>query len=88
LLANNFIVGHGNHACPGRFLASSELKIALAHMILKYDWKLDESDTMPKFFENETAHMTNPGMKIMLRRRAEEINLDLDMDPDLIDVEE
>lgn len=82
------LIGYGLHACPGRFLASSELKIALAHMILKYDWKLDKSDTMPKFFENETAHMTNPGMKLMLRRRTEEIKLDLDLDPDLIDVEE
>lgn len=57
-------------------------------MLLKYDWKLDKSDTMPRFFANETAHMTNPGLKLMVRRRTEEINLDLDVDPDLIDVEE
>ncbi|KAL4928017.1 cytochrome P450 [Aspergillus undulatus] len=86
--AEMFAFGHGRHACPGRFLASSELKIALAHMILKYDWKLDESDTAPRFFENETAHMTNPMLKLMLRRRKEEINLDLDVDPDLLTVEE
>ncbi|GME41752.1 cytochrome p450 [Neofusicoccum parvum] len=30
--------GHGEHACPGRFFAGNELKIALAHMLLKYDW--------------------------------------------------
>ncbi|CAG8960392.1 hypothetical protein HYFRA_00008109 [Hymenoscyphus fraxineus] len=83
-----FGFGHGNHACPGRFLASSELKIALAHMILKYDWKLDQEDTMPKFFQNETAHMTNPEMKLMMRRRTEEIDLDLKVDPDLIEVKE
>lgn len=80
------MAGHGRHACPGRFLASSELKIALAHMILKFDWKLDGSDTAPRFFENETAHMTNPNIKLMLKRRTEEINLDLDEDPDLIAV--
>ncbi|TLD18125.1 hypothetical protein PspLS_10353 [Pyricularia sp. CBS 133598] len=55
-----FAFGHGRHACPGRFLASSELKVALAHMLLKYEWELDETDTMPKFFDNETAHMTSP----------------------------
>lgn len=55
-------------------------------MLLKYDWKLDKSDEMPKFLANETAHMTNPGLKLMLRRRKEEINIDLDMDPESIDV--
>jgi cytochrome P450 len=83
-----FYSGHGKHACPGRFLASTELKIALSHMLLKYDWKLDKSDTMPRFFSNETAHMTNPGIKLMARRRKEEISLDLDVDPYLIDVQE
>ncbi|KAF4452604.1 putative cytochrome P450 monooxygenase (lovA) [Fusarium austroafricanum] len=34
--------GHGNHACPGRFFAANELKIALCHMLLKYDWKLKD----------------------------------------------
>lgn len=57
-------------------------------MLLKYDWVLDNSDDMPKFFDNETAHMTNPGIKFMLRRRKEEINLDLAEDAFLMDVEE
>ncbi|KAI1843278.1 hypothetical protein JX266_010452, partial [Neoarthrinium moseri] len=86
--AEMFALGHGKHACPGRFLASSELKIALAHMLLKYDWKLDESDTMPKFFDEEAAHMTNPKLKLKLRRRTEEIHIDMDVDPDLLDAEE
>lgn len=80
--------GHGRHACPGRFLASSELKVALAHMLLKYDWELDETDKMPKFFDNETAHMTSPMVKLMIRRRKEEINLDLDEGLNLSDIED
>lgn len=32
--------GLGAHACPGRFFASNQLKIALVHLLLKYDWKL------------------------------------------------
>lgn len=33
--------GHGKNACPGRFLANSMLKIALAFLITKYDWRAD-----------------------------------------------
>lgn len=82
----NNLPGHGTHACPGRFLAGNELKIALAHLLLKYDWKLDDSDTMPKFILQELAHSTTPDMKLMLKRRKEEINLDIDMD--LLNVED
>ncbi|KAL6409164.1 ent-kaurene oxidase [Ilyonectria robusta] len=32
--------GHGQHACPGRFFAANEIKVALCHLIMKYDWKL------------------------------------------------
>ncbi|KIW99590.1 uncharacterized protein Z518_11329 [Rhinocladiella mackenziei CBS 650.93] len=32
--------GTGQHACPGRFFASNEAKIALCHLLLKYDIKL------------------------------------------------
>src|SRR4051812_48404223 len=32
--------GYGQHACPGRFFASNEVKIALCCMLLKYDFRL------------------------------------------------
>lgn len=57
-------------------------------MLLKYDWELDETDKMPKFFDNETAHMTSPMVKLMIRRRKEEINLDLDEGLNLSDIED
>ncbi|KAF2397290.1 cytochrome P450 [Trichodelitschia bisporula] len=28
---------HGRHACPGRFFAANQLKLLLAHILLKYD---------------------------------------------------
>jgi len=31
--------GHGQHSCPGRFFASNEIKLILAHLLMKYDWK-------------------------------------------------
>lgn len=33
--------GLGRHACPGRFFASQEMKLALAHILLTYDIKID-----------------------------------------------
>ncbi|KAK7753718.1 hypothetical protein SLS62_004341 [Diatrype stigma] len=34
--------GHGRHACPGRFFASSELKLMLAYIVLNYDFEIQE----------------------------------------------
>jgi len=34
-----FGFGHGTHACPGRFFASNEMKIALIHLLMKYEWR-------------------------------------------------
>lgn len=31
--------GHGRHACPGRFFASSEIKLMLAYIIMNYDFE-------------------------------------------------
>ncbi|KAI7537669.1 hypothetical protein KC317_g18033 [Hortaea werneckii] len=67
--------GHGQHACPGRFFASNEIKIALAHLLLKYDWRADPTDeTSEMQFEGNV--MTDPKVKVQLRRRAEEVRLD------------
>ncbi|KAM5535260.1 hypothetical protein V8D89_011066 [Ganoderma adspersum] len=32
--------GHGSHACPGRYFASTQLKAILAHLVLNYDLRL------------------------------------------------
>ncbi|KAK4640033.1 hypothetical protein QC761_0087740 [Podospora bellae-mahoneyi] len=40
--------GHGQHACPGRFFAGNEVKIALVHLLLRYDWRLPEGAAAPK----------------------------------------
>ncbi|KAF9873265.1 cytochrome P450 [Colletotrichum karsti] len=67
--------GHGQHACPGRFFASNEIKIALAHLLLKYDWKLaDGSNPQPVPFG--MALLPDPRAKLLIRRRKEEIDLD------------
>lgn len=67
--------GYGKHACPGRFLAANEIKVALCHLLLKYDFKFTDGATRPDSMKWETAYLTNPELKLMFRRRKEEIDL-------------
>ncbi|KAI8267504.1 Cytochrome P450 monooygenase 2 [Colletotrichum sp. SAR11_239] len=67
--------GHGQHACPGRFFASNEVKVALCHLLLKYDWKLAPGNTADPFVVG-VARQINPKTVIMFRRRKEELDID------------
>ncbi|KAK8106536.1 hypothetical protein PG999_009895 [Apiospora kogelbergensis] len=68
--------GHGIHACPGRFFAANELKVALAHVLLKYDWKLptDATDLPPTVVGS--SYMLPYGVKFLVARRQEELDMD------------
>ncbi|MCJ1251304.1 hypothetical protein MMC30_008536 [Trapelia coarctata] len=67
--------GYGKHACPGRFLAANEIKVAMCHLLLKYDFKFVDGENRPDPMTWETAYLTNPALKVMVRRRKEEIDL-------------
>jgi cytochrome P450 len=71
--------GHGNHACPGRFFASNEIKVALCHLLLKYDVDLLDGE-VPHAYKFEGSSSISPKSKISMRRRKEEISLDLDVE--------
>ncbi|KPM38517.1 hypothetical protein AK830_g8048 [Neonectria ditissima] len=73
--ANHIGFGHGQHACPGRFFAANEIKIALCHILLKYDWKLPEG-FVPKPIAFGMAALPDPTAKILIKRRKEEIDMD------------
>ncbi|KAI1849674.1 hypothetical protein JX265_008011 [Neoarthrinium moseri] len=73
----HMLFGHGQHACPGRFFASNEVKIALCHLLLKYDWRFVPGSGRPEPRSFETSIGVNPKGKVECRRRKEEINLDL-----------
>ena len=70
----NLFFGHGRHACPGRFFAINEIKIALCFLLLNYDWRFvpgedgkDGARPAPHVFEGgSTVH---PEAKIQARRR-------------------
>ncbi|KAI0536033.1 cytochrome P450 [Xylaria digitata] len=68
--------GHGEHACPGRFFASNEIKIILCHMLMKYDWRFvpDQPEPEPRIFESMIA--VRPDTQIQARRRKVEIDID------------
>lgn len=75
--ASHMGFGHGQHACPGRFFASNEIKVALCHLLLKYDFDLLDGEVPPAYrFEGSNSVSTES--KICIRRRKEEINLDLE----------
>ncbi|KAL5339004.1 cytochrome P450 [Aspergillus crustosus] len=72
--ANHMGFGYGKHACPGRFFAGAETKIALCHILLKYDFEL---------VDGGLAGAKTDGMMIWrdkkaelrVRRRGEEIEI-------------
>ncbi|OGE47195.1 hypothetical protein PENARI_c056G12104 [Penicillium arizonense] len=66
--------GHGNHACPGRFFAASEIKVILVYLLMNYDWKLtSEGRPNDLAFGQETE--TNPTAKAMIKKRKQDIAL-------------
>lgn len=67
--------GHGTHACPGRFFASNQIKIAMCHILLKYDFKLSEGSPSD-LVSFGLAAMANPGVRLDIRRRKAELDLD------------
>lgn len=62
--------GHGNHACPGRFFAANEVKIAMCYLLRRYDWKLAEGQAEPKVIPFGMSQISDPNAKVSLRRRA------------------
>ncbi|KAI8627734.1 cytochrome P450 [Xylariaceae sp. FL1651] len=75
--ASQMSFGIGAHACPGRFFAANEVKIALCHMLLKYDWRFVPGKGRPvsSSFELEDSISTTGEMQY--RRREAEIDLDV-----------
>lgn len=66
---NHLGFGHGVHACPGRFFASNEIKIILAHLVMNYDWKFAEGQEVPKRLEVGADFVTNPYGRLVYRQR-------------------
>ncbi|KAG5978526.1 hypothetical protein E4U55_006095 [Claviceps digitariae] len=68
--------GHGEHSCPGRFFAANEIKVALCHILVKYDWKLAPlTETTPD--TKGVVSKSSPRTEILIRRRvSEQVDID------------
>ncbi|KAE9574921.1 Cytochrome P450 monooygenase 1 [Colletotrichum fructicola] len=64
---NHLGFGHGNHACPGRFLAAAEIKVILTQLILGYEWRVIKGQE-PKLRVLGVNLDSDPSAKIEIRR--------------------
>ncbi|KAF2655356.1 cytochrome P450 [Lophiostoma macrostomum CBS 122681] len=61
--------GFGEHACPGRFFASNEIKIALCILLLEYDFEYVPGDDPPQDIKSEIVRLSDPGARMRIRKR-------------------
>lgn len=74
-----FAFGHGKHACPGRFFAGNEVKIALVHLLMKYDWSFPGAEKgfagRPKNICQAETILPDPTARLMYKARKSEIEI-------------
>lgn len=61
--------GHGRYACPGRFVASTEMKIILSRILLNYDMKFPRGQGRPGNMAILELSFQDPAGRIMLKQR-------------------
>ncbi|KAL8330314.1 hypothetical protein RB593_001366 [Gaeumannomyces tritici] len=68
---NYHVFGGGRFICPGRFFAANELKLVLAHILLKYDVRLAEGCSNTQPLRHGVYAMVNPTAKFEVKRRKD-----------------
>ncbi|KAL8718105.1 MAG: hypothetical protein Q9225_004727 [Loekoesia sp. 1 TL-2023] len=68
----NMNFGAGRYACPGRFFASMELKLLLAHLLLEFDFSFPPGASRPPLLVIDEFVAPSPWAKVMVRRRRRE----------------
>jgi cytochrome P450 len=61
--------GMGRHACPGRWIASHQVKLILIHLLDKYDFKLKNGEGRPKTVLFQTNQFPDPQGEILFKNR-------------------
>jgi cytochrome P450 len=61
--------GLGRHACPGRHIASHQVKLILVHLLEKFEFKLKDGEGRPKTVLFQTNQFPDPSGEIMFRDR-------------------
>lgn len=67
--SSNMAFGYGKYACPGRFYASHEMKLILAHLLLRYDIKLPDGCGRPRNFTIDSDMFPDPRARLLIRKR-------------------
>ncbi|KAJ5155043.1 uncharacterized protein N7500_010482 [Penicillium coprophilum] len=62
--------GYGKHACPGRFFAAAEIKVALCNILLNYDIE-HRGEQSPSVWSQGIHLFPDPTARIHIRRRKE-----------------
>ncbi|KAK7038539.1 cytochrome P450 [Favolaschia claudopus] len=62
------LFGLGRRACPGRFLAVTELKLIMSHILLNYDFKVKDG-VRPDNTWIAVAGSANPTAEVLFRKR-------------------
>ena len=76
--SDSLVFGHGNHACPGRFFASNEIKVVMIELLRSWEFRL-KGDVegvggeakRPRSKESELTITPNTAAEIEFRRRME-----------------
>ncbi|KAF3480659.1 P450 monooxygenase No.2 [Arthroderma uncinatum] len=67
---SNLHFGHGKYSCPGRFFASNEIKIILAHLLMDYEFKYLPGCSRPKNLTADENLYPDPSARLLMRKRA------------------
>lgn len=67
---DNINFGHGIWACPGRFFASAEIKVVLAHLLLHYDVRLKPGELKPRQQHFGLAILPDPKAEVLFKARG------------------
>lgn len=71
LSADYVLFGYGRHACPGRFFATNQLKVMLAHILLNYDVKMPDGKGRPGNWVFGTHIAPDFRAKVLFRKRSD-----------------
>ncbi|RYP42592.1 hypothetical protein DL767_000116 [Monosporascus sp. MG133] len=68
---NHLHFGYGTWSCPGRFLASDELKIILATLLLRYEFRYAEGSSRPTNRNVDEFPYVDTETPLLMRRRED-----------------
>lgn len=66
----NMHFGIGRHTCPGRFLASTNIKLVLAYFLLNYDVRFRPGAERPKSWTIVMTKSPDPSAELEFKRRV------------------